>query len=271
MDKPTELAFSDYATFRFFRAEIVYFITLITSVIIIARVTYDDPFAAVTLSEAVMSALCLVWVGVFVVGAWGYRVWEKTQIKRMFAGEIWECWQFSAQDWESKVDADCNLISPKDEGKDAYSGVIASSIFGFVIAVFLYVITFFAFDDPEIKTAMRYVAVGLFLFMVGVGYFQPRVAKNEAGRYRSKALKIREPRVWFGPDGIYHETLGHTSLKELHKVTDQTKSRNRIQFTLVITSADSDDVVKYHTPVPSDCNERAGDLVRRYREEILQK
>ena len=187
MEKPTKLAFSEYGTFRFFRAEILMFIGMIVSVLIIVRVTRDDPLAPVTLSEIMMSALCLVWVGVFWVGAWGYRIWEKIQIKRMFAGEIWECWQFSTREWESEVEAVCNLISPKDEGKDAYRGVIASSIFGFVIAVILFVITFFAFAEPEIKIAMRIVALGLFLFMIGVGIIHPKAAKKKADRYRSKA------------------------------------------------------------------------------------
>jgi len=269
MDKPTNLAFSDYATFRFFRAEIMFFIGLIASALILARVTSDEPLASVTLSEAVMSGLCPVWVGVFVVGAWGYRVWEKISINRMFRGEIWECWQLSSSEWKSKVEAVCNLMSPVDEGKETYSGVIASSIIGLVLGLILFAVSIFAVKDPVVKIPMRYAAVGLFLFMIGVGFFQPMVEKNNADRYRRKALKFPEPRIWFGPKGIYHEALGHTSLKELHKVTDQTKSREAIQFTLVVSTESSDDLVKIRFPVPSGCEERASRLVRRYRTERL--
>jgi len=268
MDKPTKLAFSDEATFRFSRAEILIPIIMVTSVFIAVLVT-GATLAELVLPLIAVSGIASIVIGLFGSVSLGHRISENFQINRMFSGEIWECWQFSSSEWQTEVESVCNLISPKDDGENAYSGVIASSIFGFVIAVILYVITFFAFKEPEIKIAMRYVAVGLFFLMVGVGYFQPKVAKKEADRYRRKALRIREPRVWFGPDGVYHETLGHTSLKELYKVTDQTKSRNRIQFTLVVTSADSDDVVKYRTPVPSGCKERAGDLVRRYRQERL--
>jgi len=269
MEKPIKLAFSDYATFRFLRAEILYFIGLILTVIVIARVTMDDPLAAVTLSEMVMSALCFVWIGVFVVGAWGYRVSETIQINRMFRGEIWECWQFSAPEWESQVDAVSNLISPKLEGSEAYSAVINSSIFGAVVAIIMDIIVFFAVKDPMIKKILWLTSGVIFLLFAGAGLFEPLAAKMEADRYRRKALQFREPRVWFGPDGLYHESLGHTSLKELHKVTDQTKSRKAIQFTIEVSSESYDDLVKLRFPVPAGCEERAGNLVRRYRTERL--
>ncbi len=267
MDKPSGLAFSDEGTFRFLRAEIMIPGVIIASGFILVMLTMETPFAGLGIPALAMGAAWLGWIGLFVVIAWGHRLWETRAIRRMFADEIWECWQFSTSEWEQNVDSVCNLISPKDEGKDAYSGVIASSIYGFVIAVILFVITFFAFDEPEMKIAMRVVAVGIFLFMIGVGIFQPVAARKKADRYRRKALRIKEPRVWFGPDGTYHETLGHTSLKELHKVTDQTKSRKRIQFTLVYSTDRVDELVQFHSAVPSGCDERASRLVRRYREE----
>jgi hypothetical protein len=270
MDKPTDLAFSDYATFRFFRTEIMFFFGITIPVFIAVLVSTEGAAKELALPAAVFSGIGLVLVGIFIVAAWVYRMRERYLINRMFEGEIWECWQFSTKEWESQVESVCNLISPISEGKEAYSGVIASSIIGFVIALILIAVTIFAVDAPEIKIALRIAAAGLFVFMIGVGLFQPMVTKNEALRYRRKALRFSEPRVWFAADGVYHEALGHTSLKELHKVTDQTKSRNRIQFTLIITSPDSDDIVKYPTPVPSGCEDRAGRLVRRYRRERLQ-
>ncbi len=242
MDKPSKLAFSDYATFRFLRAEILFFIGTIASVIILVRVTSSEAIGNVTLSEVVMSALCLAWVGVFALGAWGYRVSEKISINRMFRGEIWECWQLSSSEWKSKVEADYNLMNPADEGKETYSGIIASSIIGLVLGLILFAVSIFAVKDPVIKIPMRYAAVGLFLFMVGVGLFQPMVEKNKADRYRRKALKFAEPRVWFGPNDFYHEALGHSSLKGLYKVTDQTKSRKSIQLKCKIKTDESDDV-----------------------------
>ncbi|RLD94716.1 MAG: hypothetical protein DRJ13_14675, partial [Bacteroidetes bacterium] len=163
------------------------------------------------------------------------------------------------------------LISPKDEGLEAYKGAIYSSIFGIVFAVILIAIGIFAIEVPEIKIMMWVIALIVFLLFLGVGLFQPMVAKYNAERYCRKALWVAEPRVWFALDGIYHETLGHTSLKDLNKITDQTKSRRTIQFTLVVSTDSSDDLVEIPFPVPSGCEERAGRLVRRYRQERLDK
>jgi len=269
MEKPTQLAFSDQATFTFFRLEILIPIVIIASGFIIVLVTGDASLADLALEIAIFSALCLGWVGIFVAIAWGHRLWETWAINRMFAGEIWECWQFSSSAWLARVEADCNLISPEDDGQNPYSGVIASSIFGLIIASIMIAITFFAIKDPEIKVALRISAGFVFLLLVGIGLFQPLADKYRAGRYRQKALRIAEPHVWFGPDGIYHETLGHTSLKELHKVTDQTRSRKAIQFTVVVSSDSYDDLVKVRFPVPSGSEEQAARLVLRYRQERL--
>lgn len=245
----------------------MFFIGLIVSGLVVVRVTSDEPLAAVTLSEVVMSALCLVWVGVFVVGAGGYRVSETYQIKRMFAGEIWECWQFSISEWEAQVESVCNLINPKTEGKQVYSGVIASSIFGAVFAIIMAIIIFFAVKDPVMRKILWITSGVVFLLFVGAGLIQPMAEKNQADRYRRKALRFAAPRVWFGPDDIYHEALGHTSLKGLVMVTDQTKSRQAIQFKRKIKTDESDDVDVISAPVPAGCEEQAGRLVLRYRRE----
>jgi len=265
MDKPGNLVFSDYATFRFFRAEILIFFGIVIPGFIVVLVSTEASAKDLALPAAIFGGIGLVLVGIFVVAAWAYRISEKYQINHMFAGEIWECWQFSAKEWESQVESVCNLISPRDDGENPSSGVISSSIIGVAFVFIMDIIVFFAVKDPMIKKSLWIVSGVIFLLFVGVGIFQPMVAKNEVDRYRRKALRFSEPRVWFGPDGVYHEALGHTSLKELHKVTDQTKSRNRIQFTLIISSPDSDDIVRFPTPVPSGCEEQAGRLVSRYR------
>lgn len=271
MDKPSNLAFSDYATFRFFRAEIMIFFGIVISAFIVALVGTDGPAKELALPAAAFSGIGLVLVGVFIAAAWIYRMREKYLINRMFAGEIWECWQFSASEWKSQVESVCNLISPKVEGKEAYSGAVASSIFGAVVAIIMDIIIFFAVKDPMIKKTMWFTSGVVFLLFVGAGLFQPMIEKNKADRYRRKALRFPEPRVWFSADGIYHEALGHTSLKGLFKVTDQTRSRKAIQFKRKIATDESDDLDVISSPVPSGCEERAGRLARRYREEIIQR
>ena len=111
-------------------------------------------------------------------------------------------------------------------------GAIFSSIFGIIFAIIIIVVGVFVIDEPEIKSIIWITAVVVFLLFLGAGLFQPVVAEYNPNRYRRKALRIKEPLVWFPRDGIYHESLGHTSLKELEKVTDQTRSRKAIKFTL---------------------------------------
>jgi hypothetical protein len=269
MDKPTNLAFSDEATFTFFRAEILIPFVTIISGFVAALVTSKGPLAELALPCAAMSVSWLGWVGVFVLIAWGHRFSEKRSINRMFAGEIWECWQFSSSAWQALVEAHCNLISPKEEGLKVYIGAVYSSIVGIIIAIILIAVGMFAVEESEIKTMFWIIAGVVFLLFLGAGLFQPMVARYKADRYRRKALRIAEPRVWFASNGVYHEALGHTSLKDLNKITDHTRSRKAIQFTLVVSTDSSDDLVAIRFPVPSGCEDRAGRLVRRYRTERL--
>ena len=97
-----------------------------------------------TLSELALpfigtSGLIFIVVGVFSSVALGHRLFEKRAINHLFGGEIWECWQFSSSAWGAQVEADCSLISPRDEGLEAYQGAIYSSIFGIIIAIILIV------------------------------------------------------------------------------------------------------------------------------------
>ena len=271
MDKPAKLSFSDEATFTFTRGVVVVPLGVTAFSFFLALVTSDTTLSDLTLPCAGVIAIWVIWVGILWVGSRGYRISEILSINRMFAGEIWECWQFNQSEWQALVEAESNLISPKDEGLEAYSGVVASSIYGAILAIILLVVVQFAIKDPDIKPVMRITAVAIFLLLVGIGLFQPVYERYQAYRYRRKALRVVEPRVWFASDGIYHEALGHTSLKELEKVTDQTRSRKAIQFTLTASTESTIYLVAIPFPVPSDCEERAGKLVHRYRQERLHK
>ena len=107
MDKPTTLAFSDEATFRFSRAEILISISAGGPGFIIALVI-GAPIAELALPGAAVGGIGLIVIGIFGSVSLGHRINEKIQINRMFKGEIWECWQFSSSEWEQKVDAVCN-------------------------------------------------------------------------------------------------------------------------------------------------------------------
>ena len=271
MNKPAKLAFSDEASFRLDRGIVLGPFVIIIFVFVLVLIIENPPLTELALPWAAMSVGWLGWVGLLGIVALGHRIAEIHGINRIFAGEIWECWQFHASEWHALVEAECNLISPKDEGTEVYIGAVYSSIVGIIIAIIIVAVSAFAIDDPEVKSIMRITGVGVFLLLLGIGLFQPMVDRNNANCYRRKALHVAEPRVWFASDGIYHETLGHTSLKELIKITDQTRSRKAIKCTLKISSDDSSDLVICRFPVPTGCEERAGRLARRYRQERLHK
>ena len=269
MDKPANLSFSDEATFNLVRGVVFIPFGVVAFTFFLALVTTDTTLRDLTFPCVGVSALGVIWLGILWVGSRGYRISEKLAIDRMFSGEIWEYWQFNPSDWQSRVDAESELISPKDQRRENFMGAVYSSIFGAILAIILLVVVQFAIKDPAVKPAMRITAAAIFRLLVGIGLFQPVVARYEAARYRRKALRIAAPRVWFAADGIYHETLGYTSLKDLEKVTNQTSSRSAIRFTLTVSSDTSDSSVGYHVPVPIGCEDQAGRLVHRYRQEYL--
>ena len=269
MDKPTKLSFSDEASFTLTRGIVIIPFVVIISAFLLALLITDAPFSELALSCLGTSGIGVIWGTILGIVALGHRIGETRAINRMFAGEIWECWQFRSSEWQALVEAECNLISPKDEGREAYAGAVYSSIFGLILAIILIAVGVFVIDDPKIKIMMWVIAAIVFLLLLGIGIIQPIAARANADRYRRKCLRVAAPRVWFSSDGIYHETLGHTSLKELIKVTDQTRSRKAIQFTVTVSTESSTYSAAIPFPVPSGCEERASRLVRRYRQERL--
>jgi len=267
MSKPAKLVFSDEASFTLARGDVLVFLAVIAFGLALALVVTDATLIELALPCAALSSLWFFWVVLHGIVAWGHRIGERRAINRMFTGELWECWQFRSSEWQALVEGELGLISPKDEGLKAYTGAVYSSIFGIVMAMTMIAVGIFVIEDPDVRIAMWIGAVVVFLLLLGIGLFQPVMARYEAYRYQRRALRVSEPRVWFASDGIYHETLGYTSLKELEKVTDRTRSRKAIQFTLAVSTDTSTSSVAYPFAVPTGCEERAGRLVRRYRQE----
>jgi hypothetical protein len=272
MDRPEKLTFSDdeaNSSLAWGGALIGLFIIALS--LVIGLITSDVTLPDLILPFTALGSFWVVWVGFHGFTAWIHRANDKRAINRMFEDEIWERWQFRSLEWQALVDAECNLISPKEEGLKAYVGAVYSSIAGVIFAAILLAVGTFAIQDPLGKTIFRICAVAVFLLLLAVGFFQPVVARYNAQRYRHKSLLVPEPRVWFASDGIYHETMGYTSLKDLENVTDQTKSRKAIQFTITVSTDTSNASVPYPFPVPAGCEEKAAKLVRRYRQERLHQ
>jgi len=270
MDKPERLAYSEQATFAISRNGVLIPIVVIPLGFFLVLLATDASPTDLVVPCIGTGALGLLWPAIQAVVALGHRMGESRAINRLFDSEIWECWQFSSIEWQALVEAECNLISPREEGLKAYEGAVYSSIFGIILAVILLAVALLAIEDPVIKTMMVIGAPALFLLLLGIGIFQPLWARWNADQYRRRCLQVAEPRVWFAAEGIYHEALGYTSLEELEKVTDQTKSRKAISFRISYSTESSIESVSLPFPVPSGCEERAGILARQYRQYLLQ-
>jgi hypothetical protein len=229
------------------------------------------------LPAGALSTGMLFWVGLNAVIGFFHRLGDRRGINRLFRGEVWQVWQFRPDEWQGIVQAEYQGMRP-EEGLGAYVGAVYAGIVGLVIGAILVGAAKFVMKDEMLVSIFIIVAVALLTLMIGVGLLQPVKERWNARRYRRRALRVLEPRVWFGPDSAYHETSGYTSLKRLVDVTDQTKSRKRIKFVVAVTSviggggfsSESEDHVPVWFRVPSGCEKGAGQLVRRYRQERLR-
>ena len=236
-----------------------------------AMVMTDAPLAQLILPICGMSSLWFLWVAIYSLVAWYHRSSDKRDIIRLFKGESWAHWQYRSLEWQKIVDAEYQAACP-EEGAKPYEGAVNSSIFGLVLAAIMIAAGKFILKDPEIMPTIWVIALAVFLLLLGIGLFQPGYIRLEAEIQRRKAQRVSAPRIWFASEGIYHEALGFTSLKDLKKVTDQTRTRNAIKFTILVTvSEGSDYLLPVSYPVPSGCEQQASQLVRRYRQEHLSQ
>jgi hypothetical protein len=278
IDSPEELVLNDGSYFALARNSTAIGLALLAFVCGIVLVLYDATLTDLVLPVASLSAFWIVWVAINLTIGLIYRSNDRRAIQRLFHSEIWELWQFHAPKWQGIVDAEYQSMRP-EQGPGAYKGVVYSSIFGLVFAVSLVLVGKFAIKSPQAMPVIWISAITLFLVFLGVGLFQPIQNRRKAEGYRRKALRISEPRVWFASDGIYHESLGYTSLKHLEKVTDQSKTKNAITFIISVTtifggsehSSSSTHSQPVSFSVPSGCEQRAGQLARRYRNERLHQ
>ena len=137
----------------------------------------------------------------------------------MFEKEIWQRWQLRSDEWQDIVEAEYQTMCPEG-GAGAYIGAVYRSIAGLVISTILVGVGKYAIKDEQVMPIILICAVAVLVLFAGVGLFQPLQERNKAKKYRRKALRVLEPRVWFGAEGAYHEASGYTSLKELKNVND---------------------------------------------------
>jgi apolipoprotein N-acyltransferase len=278
MDRPEVLVLYDGAYFTRARGDALGGLIFMAFVIGIVLAMSDATLGDLALPIASLGVFWFVWVAFHGLIAWHHRSSDRRAIVRLFEGEIWAHWKFHAPEWQGIVDAEYQSSCP-EKGLGAYVGAVYSSIFGLVIATILVAVGKFFIKEPEIMPVIWISALAVFLLFLGVGLFQPIQNRQKAQRHRRKAQRVSKPRIWFSSDGVYHETLGYTSLKELEKVTDQTRTRNAITFTISVTtvfggsdhSSSSTHSQRVSFSVPSGFEQQAAQLVRRYRQERLRQ
>jgi hypothetical protein len=223
----------------------------------------------------VLTAFWLGWLVIAMIAGSYYKFTTRRDIERMFADDIWLQWQFPAEEWRAYIDSVYRGMLP--EKGDAWAGGKASGCVGLVLAIILLAVGRFAINDDEVMPIIIICALAVFLLLLGIGLFQPAKARYDALKYRKQALRVPEPRFWFGPEGVYDEAFGFTSLEELVEVNDHTKSKQSIKLTVLATAVRGTtpniSISKYEVPVsfpvPAGHEQEAGQLVRRYRQERL--
>jgi len=270
MDKPEKLILSNGESyFSLGRNGVLVGIGVMVLTGGIALTQTDATLADLLLPMAALSTFWLFWVAINIIIGLIHKFSAKRDINRLFEKEIWQHWQFRSDEWQGIVEAKYQTMYPKG-GAGAYIGAVYSTIVGLVISTIMVGVGKYVIKDEQVMPTIFICAGAVLLLLVGAGLFQPIQERNNARKYRRKALRVREPRVWFGAEGVYHEAFGYTSLKELKDVNDRTKTLKTIKFTVKVSLPHSIHYQPVSFLVPSGYKQQAARLVRRYRQERLR-
>jgi hypothetical protein len=269
--RPERLVISDGGVWESGRNAALGGLAFLGCVLGLALKTTEATPADLKLPAGALGGFWLLWVGLHAVASLVNRIRDRRAIRRFFGGEIWACWRHSRTGWRELVEAEALASAPP--GLAPFAGAIYSSALGAVFAAAILVMARFAAQRPEHQELMNLSAAGVFLLLLGIGLFQPIAARLRAAAYRRRALRVSEPRVWFGPGGVYEESFGFTPLDPLEGVSDNTRARGVITFTvssvMLHKSGELYSRVSYPVPVPiavpAEHRHEAARLVRRYR------
>jgi hypothetical protein len=278
MNKPERLILSDgESIFGFGRSGAYAGIGII---VLVAVISLTQPHTDTTLADYVLPVAALAlfwgaWIGLHAFVGLIHYLGTKRDVNRLFANDIWQQWQYRSDEWQSVVEAEYQKMCP-ESGIGVYRGAVYSTIVGLVVSIILIAVGKFAIKDEQAMPIIFFCAGAVTMLFAGVGLLQPIQERREARRYRRNALRVPAPRIWFGAEGIYHESLGYTSLKKLRDVKNHTRSRQTVVFTIEVTfgmggdSPESKQDVPVTFLVPSGYEQQAAQLVRRYRQERLR-
>ena len=209
MDKPKKLVLDDGSYFGLGCSTGLVGMAIVAFAMGLALTQAGATLKDLVLPMGALSTGMLFWVGLNAIIGFAHRFGDRLGINRLFKQDIWQVWQFRSDEWQGIVQAKYQGMRP-EEGLSAYVGAVYSGIVGLVLGAILIVVGEFVVKVDVGFPIFTVVAVALLILMIGVGLFQPVKERWYARKYRRRSLRVQEPRFWFGPDGVYHETLGYT-------------------------------------------------------------
>lgn len=242
-------------------------------VLFVTWVNTDASISDLWLPAAAIGSFWVLWIVLHAAIAAVHRWRERREIARLMASDHWAVWQFDANEWAQVVDHAAAEMSP-GEGAGIYVGAVYSGALGLVAATAIVVVGLTALAGDESVSVIWWIAGAVLIGLTLVGIWQPLGERRAARRYHARAMRCREPRLWFTEHGIRHESLGYTDLRDLQRVENHTKSSGAITFVVLhttvyslggINTRSTDD---WPIDVIVPVSYRAGaatDLVRRYR------
>jgi hypothetical protein len=223
------------------------------------------------LPMAALGTFWAAWMAIHAVAGFFHRRSNKRDILCLFAGEIWQCWQFEAGEWRAVVESEYR--KDVEAARGGLRGILYSALLGLVMGVVLVLVGELAVTGELARTVFQVAAVAVLLLLAAVGLFQPLRRRWLARRRWRRALGVARPRLWFGSGGVYHEAFGYTSLKGLVRVSDRMRMAGSVAFAVRVKTAmggagdvaETEHVQSESFVVPAASREQAVELLQRYR------
>lgn len=220
----------------------------------------------------------ITWTLIIIGGIWGVIILalglsnrytverERRDARALFEGDAWATWRWSMEDWGRELEArraDLEKRSRVSRFTPIIGGIAAVAIGGTPIAMALAI--------PDIPDEVRQfmIALGIFFGVLAIALSVVGVVR-ERRRWQARmerASAVAAPWVRFGAYGLYHETDGHTSLRNMTDVTVARDGRSLIFQIKHPGPRGTSYTLPLVVPIPPTQREDAQTLVARYRDE----
>lgn len=192
---------------------------------------------------------------------------ERRDARSLFQGEAWATWRWSMEDWGRELEArrtEMEQRSRLSRFTPIIGGIAAAVIGGTPIVLAL------AVEDIPADVRQFMIALGIFFGVLAIILSISGVMR-ERRRWQARmerASAVPAPWVRFGAHGLYHETDGHTWLRNM---TDVSLARDVRSLIFQIRYSGSRGVsytLPLVVPIPAVQREDAEALVKRYRDAL---